>query len=330
MKLAEFDAADFKSIASPPTTQQVQDQFTTFGNKDPQALDARNTFGFGYRLPNRVKYQWIEIRRGDVLSAAKAVHSDYDWDVAAQKYYRTNQAEFPSTAPASQPVVGANPGIRPFNEVHQQILDKLQNAEADRLESAILARVTSLMNADYSEFKKQTDAPPKTSFGVAFSDYAYLEKLAGQIQSEFKILPAVVSMGDYKTQPQIAETAIGKAQVNSTDAATYLTTEIEPLVSEDQKSRASTRKQPSPAMRDDAGNVYIARVSDAQAARMPGSLADVHDQIDSDLKTVQAYSLARDAARGLATAAQKSGLEKASALANRKVIAVGPYSACAD
>jgi hypothetical protein len=326
VKIAEFDVSEFKPLTPAPTTQQVQDQFTTYGNKDPQAPDPHNTFAFGYRLPNRVKFQWIELRRSDLLNAAKAIHSAYDWDVEAQKYYRLNPQEFPTTAPTSQPIVTKNSAERPFNEVHQQILDKLQNAEADRLESAILARMTSLMNADYSEYKANPISPPKTSLDAPYADYSYLEKLAARIQSEFKILPAVVSMGDYKTQKQIADTGLGKASVNSTDAATYLTTQIEPLAPADMKSRTLKLLQPSPTMRDDAGNVYIARVLDAQAARMPGNIADVKPEIENDLRTASAFKLASDAARRLASAAHQSDLEKAAALAGRKTISAGPFS----
>ena len=51
--------------------------------------------------------------------------------------------------------------------------------------------------------------------------------------------------------------------------------------------------EPSPLLRDDAGNAYVFRLTEFEGEHVP-TLDEVRDQIIKDLKLTEAYGLARD------------------------------------
>jgi hypothetical protein len=64
LSVVELSASRFASKVAAPPTQAITAQFAKYGNVDPGKPDAGNPFGFGYRLADRVKLQYVQIDRG--------------------------------------------------------------------------------------------------------------------------------------------------------------------------------------------------------------------------------------------------------------------------
>jgi hypothetical protein len=193
LNLVPFTAADYKLATTQPTTQQVQEQFDRY--KDVQTDSSNPTpgdpLGFGYKVPNRVKLQYIEVDRKAVNDAIRAGKSAYDWEVASRIYYDEHQDEFvravpatqPTTQPATQPTtvattqptmqpsatapavattqpattqpaVAQGPTTRPFAEVKDEILDKLTAPEADKLSAEVVSAIKQRLDPAWQTYER--------------------------------------------------------------------------------------------------------------------------------------------------------------------------------
>jgi hypothetical protein len=355
----EFTAAAHADKVAAPTPQQVQQQFEKFAKVDPKAPANDNPFAFGYRYPNRVKLQYISIPRADVRKAIEATKNDYGWEVEAQKYYLENQQQFPTTRksqpedvpfgaagpttsatrPTSQ-AAAPEPTTRPFEEVKADAKDRVINPEVDRKMVEIQNRITVTMQADYQKFRtaaggatQPTTANVKadSSLGVAYGSYEYMQKLAQTIQKEFKILPTVASFDDeWRSADQLAALpAVGASfdQQGQTLSA-YLTEEAAPFLDPSRKDDAAALAvlAPSHAMRDHSNNVYIVRLTAAEPAHAPASVAEVQQQVATDVKTAAAFEAAKADANKALEQARQAGLKQAAQSASRSVLTVGPFS----
>jgi len=317
LKLVEFSVAEFRDKVPAPTPQQIDEQFTTYGNKDAENPEAANKFGFGYRYPNRVKLQYIELKHDDVKKAIQASRSAYDWDVAAQKYYRLNPTQY--AAPTTQP------SLKPFAQVHQEILDSMQDQEAQLRTQQMISAINSAIQTDYAAYVK--DPKAASSVGPSYASFEYLQALASKMQKDFGVLPTIASISEGQSPKGLAKLpGIGAATVNGVNVSTYLMSRLEPLVAPEQRDRALKIMQPTPLIQDDSHNLYIARATEAVPARMAADKKEILPQMEADIRAAEAFKMARTNAEQFEASAAKSTFESAAAPSGRKVIVTGPCS----
>jgi hypothetical protein len=84
--------------------------------------------------------------------------------------------------------------------------------------------------------------------------------------------------------------------------------------------------EPSDPLSDVEGNVYIFRLTDAQAAHAPSDIAEVKDRIESDVRAGRAYVKAMENAKKLLESTKKDRLPAAAAAAGRAVLPTGFFS----
>jgi hypothetical protein len=70
--VVDFAAKDFEDAVPTPDTAQLQAQFDRHADQLPGAKSDANPFGFGYKYPNRVKLQYLQIPREQVRKAVLA------------------------------------------------------------------------------------------------------------------------------------------------------------------------------------------------------------------------------------------------------------------
>lgn len=215
LQLIDFASADFVEKVAAPDAAALKKHFDEFADKFSQDPDRKaNPFGFGYRYPDRVKFQSIGISRDELRKAVRASKTDYDWEVEAQRYYKKNSHEFPTTAPTSRPTTtptdafslgSGGPTTRPFAEVKDEAIDKVINPLADKLGQQVQTRIAAILGADWNNYRaelKKLNGPstaPATllsSYGVPYDSVEYLQKLADDIAKQFKVVPVVSSMGE--------------------------------------------------------------------------------------------------------------------------------------
>ena len=337
LNLVEFSADEFKGAATAPTTQELQAHFDKYkGVPASQPATSPSGLPFGYQLPNRAKVQYLTVPHEQVREAVRKGKDAYDWEVAGRRYYQTHLREFPVTQPATMPTT------RPYEQVKDDVLAKVMEPEIDALAKRISAAITGRMTADWQRHAKEPGAvtgpatasstAPATAPGTqpaGFAAFAYLEQLASDIQKEFGVLPTVVSKAEWLTADELSNLpGIGTARrVEGGDTlANYVLQSAEafmPVPKTADPTAVLSPLEPSQPLEDADGNLYVFRVTDAQAARPPENLAAVKEQVETDLRYARAYERAQAEAKKLVEAAKKGGLQAAATAAGRKVVETG-------
>ena len=335
VKLVEFKAADFKTKVAPPTTQPVDQFFQKYKDTDAEA----NEFGIGYRYPNRIKLEYVRIP----LPKLREKVTDED----TYEFWKRNQQLFPTTQPAetqpaetqpsaaatnpsTKPVAAAStqPTTRPWTEVKDQIRNRIANDFA----SAMAKNTLQSFNADWAMYRQGVAAGQAsnvvTSLGVPFDGQVYVKTLTERIQTmkdSRSVLPETVKEGEWLTKQELGDLPrIGKSIIRGADGrssgsfADFAFERATPFMTDAQKKQAMENQvqvlapfQPSLPFRDPDGSYYIFRMIAADPAHAATTMAGLETRVRNDWITLQAYELAKEAARKFLETAKGNGLDAA-------------------
>jgi hypothetical protein len=308
MDLIQFQAADFVDKVPPPTTQQLQDQFTKFADQAPHhPVPTTNPFGFGYRLPIRAKLQYIYVSPDAVNATIVATKSPYDWEVQARKYFLAHPEEFIAALPTSSPTTNATTqpvGPQPFAAVHDKILADIRKPLATTLMDQIQGYLSSTLNSDWQLYSQAAAAPtpgpePVSSLGVPYTSFDYLNKLVEKVQTRFKVtITAAQTPGDLSQDQIAALPSIGTTTV-AEDANDQATNYLD-LIDKKNTTAAAQLTRPSPPLQGaDINSTVFFRLTEVLPSQPAPDLATVLPQVTADLRTTAAYQLALNAAKAL-------------------------------
>lgn len=367
LTLLDYRSSDFERSIPAPTTQQVQQQFDRFKNTPPHISDASNPLGFGYQIPARVKLQYVEIPHAQVVQAilhtvhppggeASVGSSDpqYDWEVQAASYYESHQDEFknpppPETAPStrtsdSQPASTqaaesrptSLPAIKPFDEVKQQIIDKLTTTEAEKLLHQIADELSARLESDYQAVHRSTAAMmgpalpqtqaaergPATGPAASLMSLAQLEQIRDQIQQKYRVAIELHEIASgWQTQSELEKLpGIGASVTADHTAFANLATSFQFPVSISNEHPLKPW-QPSPPLSDEQQNTYLFRLTAAEPPHAPPDLTAIAAQVAADWKLSQAYDQAMQAAQKALASAKVVGLSQAARTLGQTTIA---------
>ena len=284
----------------------------------------------------------------------EASKSEYEWEVEAQKYYLQNQSQFPTTqasdtdapfslagpttaATRSATTQAARSTTRPFAEVKEDAKSRVLLPEVERRATEIQNRIAATMAADYVTFRNaaggatQPTTEPKSSQGVPYNSYEYMQRLAQAIQRDFKVLPTVAAFDDKlrDTKELAALERIGAATESDTGAsfADYVTNAAEAFLPAERREdpTALSLFEPSRVLRDIGNNIYLVRLTAADPAHAPASMAEVADAVRNDVVAAAAFEQSKTDATKLLEQAKQSGLKQAAQSAQKSVLTVGPF-----
>lgn len=363
LNLVEFSAGPTTAPTTAPTTQELQAHFDKYANR-PAGLPSTNpaSLSFGYQRPDRVKIQYLTIGKEQVREAVRNSKEPYEWEVAARRYYLSNQRDFPVTQPASAPATtrattqtaspASRPTARPFEEVREQVMERVLEPEVTKLTKQISDAVAERMTADWEKQRPRqptaatgpatasttqgassaTTSPASTQPG-GFSSFAYLEQVAADIQKQFGVLPAVTSKSDQWLSAEeltnLPGIGLARRAASGQSFANYVLQSAEPFLPVPKTADAAavlSILEPSQPIEDTAGNSYLFRLTDAQAAHAPAELAEVREQVEADYLAARAFEKTQQEAKEFLESAKKDGLAVAAAAAKRPVIATGTIS----
>jgi hypothetical protein len=351
LNLVEFAAKDFLDKVPAPTDEQVKAQFEKYkdveADPNPQP-GSKNPLGFGYKYPNRVKYDAVLIRKEDVRKGVPAID-----DVDAMIYYKQNKGEFTATTqPTTQDSfsLSAGPTTRQqtFTEVREKIIRTLTDQHADELDAKVRDAVRNTMKADFEAYRAATGGAtskpaPSSSLGVPYNSYDYLKKLRDKIQADHKVTLTIEQQDGWQTPAQIDDSKLGKAGYTTESSLSlprFLTSRVEAFVPAEQRKELASRGgdnkpvavwEPSPVFRDVSEDAIIVRATAADPSHVPAKLDEVKDKVAADVKLAAAYEAAQKSAQALLDAA-KGGkwLSAAAAAQNKKVVTTGLFAASAN
>jgi len=342
LNLVEFKSDDLLATLPTPGDDLLQKQFDTYADVlAGSAGEKTEPYGFGYKFPDRARFQWIAVPRTETILAARKSKTDYEWTVEAQKEYIRNPHRYPATQPttkAGEFVTGLEPAAtqpagattRPFEEVREQIVDSLAVTQADTLRTQVLNKISAILNADWLAFQKDPAKP--SSLGVAYDTFAYLDKIRDAVQTEFGLGITVESVGKLLSAEEMNGTArlsIAGAMLNKQQSfSEYLFGSAEAFIPVDQRGErfGLSAYQPSSTLRDDLrGDVFVFRITEASATHKPANLAEVREQVEKDVKRKLAYEQTELAAKTLMEKARTTDLRGAAAESMKPLITTNSF-----
>ena len=301
IRAVSFDASTYAGKITPPTQDDLMNQFKAYADTAP-GITADNPFGFGYRVPDRVKIQWINVPDSEVARSVEASKSPELWEEDAIIYYQKNLSSFQTAT--------TQPTTRPYADAKVDALKQLRQPLIDQKRRTIANRITQQMQADAraagqgGKATTQQSLEAATSYGVPYGSFDYLRKLSDDIQSQFGVKVTIVNEAAPASRDHLqAPDALGLAYTDDgTPAAMYVFSSLTAF----NPAGTLTIGEPSKVMSSDMG-LYIARVMAAEPAHPPANLSDVKAQVVKDLQRQREFAAASDAAKQAVADAKKSG-----------------------
>jgi len=305
-----------------PTESELADRFRLNRTDAP----GEGQYGFGYRLPPRVKLEYIAVPLDSIRSSIEIDEVD------ARVYYREHQDEF----------VTESGEVEPYEEVREALVERLAGREAERRQR----RAVALIEAELAEALRGVDRDPTTGYyrlpegweGPGLWEVAERVQRAegvGFLPTVARIEDRWLTMDDVRELEGLGEATIEVSQPGRrpqrVSAAGYVETTRDLGQSRAQQRLPSLRLQVGVASRPltgPDGTRYIFRVTEARAPQPPASLEQVREQVVEDVKRLKAFQLLKERAEEYKTEAVNVGLEGlASSLGEEaEVVEVGPFS----
>ncbi len=286
-----LDARHYLDQIEAPGEAAMQELFDQY--KSNLAGESK-PYGFGYRLPDRVKIEYF------VLPLERVKQQVAVEEVDAYSYYEKNKASF---VEVPEPLVGEDgqtitpePRQREYSEVRRQIIDHLRDEQAERLASDILKAATLMLNDNARQLKSTQMGYKETEGFTPMS----LADVAEKLDAQFGVRPDIVREdsrwldGEALSQlPGIGNSFIpGDAQRMGVPFTQYVMSTVE-LQDESVRHPLATlrlqAKLPSQQLTSFTGDRYVFRLIEAQRARDPHNLDEVRDQVERDARRLAAY-----------------------------------------
>ncbi len=291
-----LDAKNNAAIAAAaPTDAELEAQFKAFA----EVVKGTGEKGFGYRLPNRVKLEWLMIPKASVEGAVAG--SAQLSTLELKKKFAANPALYGADA-AQNPAFAtyeATVRQRTKDELVKQRMDEIAKFVTD--EAALSLRSVKRVGAFYELPADWSTTMPS------------LEALAPVLAKEFAIdLPVYQTSGaDFIAPSDVAQLA-GIGRASTSKFGTALRTDA--LAGGLKEFGAPSAQAPfqvgvmSPSMTSEAGDIYFFRVLAADGSKAPGSLAEVRDAVLKDLEAVRRYEWLAANQAALVTEALAAGM----------------------
>jgi len=281
--------------ASPPdepaayTDSQLQEQMDKYAEDMPGAGE----MGFGYRLPDRVKLEWLVVSADSV----RAVVADSDElnPVALRKHWRRNAGRL------GQPQADA---------------DVPDNVRDDLLDTLTEQKLSDISRSGYNQLRREqrtlgqgggSSELPEDWEGLSFT------QLAESLQETYGVsLPEYhAAGGQWLWQKDIADLEdIGLA---TTTKFGQLPTGLTALVMAAKEFGGDDtipmqRGLAGPPLEGDDGSIYFFRVTDTDPSRAPRSIDEVRDAVVADLGKLDAYQHLSESTAVIEIQARELGL----------------------
>jgi hypothetical protein len=261
--------------------------------------------------------------------------------VKAAQYYNDHPEEFRNLPPASRPAssqpASSQPIVKPFDEVKQQIIDKLMSDDIARQTAAIENEIISQLSSDWSAIARTDPAatqPAATQPASAATSQpaqpamtlARLEQVRTELQQKLHVSIELHEINDWQDARALG-TLAGIGTAMSKDGGRFPEAAIS-FTGQSASASASPLQiwEPSQPLTDGKDNAYIFRLTAAEPAHAPADLNSVVAQVTKDWKTAQAYELAKAAAQKAFNSAKTLGLSQMAQSSGVLMVSTGQFA----
>jgi hypothetical protein len=338
-----FKAAYFADKDEIPAEETLTEQFNKYKDNWPGQVSESNPYGFGYRLPDRVQFDYIAVKLPDVAAITKTPTQE-----EAEQYYQQNRERQYTSQVPSDPNDPNSPKVsktKSYAEVSESIMDQLRRQRVLTKAEQILQEARLMADANLPSLGPNGREPTAQQRMAKAGDYNKIAETLGKrynfplysgrtgqlsalnMQSD-KYLPRLFLPGIGNSALPLTQVLFSVAELGD-DATTLLSAppfamyiSIGPV-----KDRMSM-------MASDLNNqiMLIARVVDVQKDGPPARLSvafstrtlglgdppdtksqsfAVQEQVANDVKALAAWDTTKSRAEEFMALATKDGWDKA-------------------
>jgi hypothetical protein len=178
---AEFvrlEASAFADKSQTPSDEAVAEQFNRYKTEFPGAGSAANPFGFGYKLPDLVQFDYIVLKLPDVEAIIKPPTQE-----EAERYYQQNRTQLYSEQVPSNPNDSNSPTVsRPksYAEVADSVRSELRRQRIITKAEQILGEAKTLADANLAPTESESGPPTLEQRREKARDYAKVAQEIGK------------------------------------------------------------------------------------------------------------------------------------------------------
>ncbi len=307
-----------------PTEPRLVELFKQYKGKLPGQSEP---YGLGYRVPDRVKIEYLEISLGRVREKVRVEEAE------ALRYYDTHPEEFTAPQPAddSDQEQADTPRamLRPYRDAREGIITRLKDQKATELAEKIIKTAQAIMLEDARGLEE------KGGYRVAPGEWQPMPivKVAQTLHEQFDVLPIMhhhsdqwQSVSGLRALPGIAEAwPVGHQR---TQFIQYVMSAKEITGADSNHPLLALRLQtklPSVPMVSGDGARYLFRLTDAQPSRVPVSLEDARDQVTRDAKRLEAYKRLKEDAPTWMARLKEQGIERLASETGLRRVTTQPF-----
>ncbi len=176
-EFVQFKASYFADKTQTPPEQALTEQFNRYKDNFPGDVSAANPFGFGYRLPDRIQFDYMAVKLSDVAAIIKAPTEE-----EAEQYYQLNRDRQYTQKTPSDPNDPNSPQvakIRPYAEVADTIMSELRHQRITTKAEQILQEAKNLADADLRTTGPEGQITPVEQRQAKAKDYGEIAKKLG-------------------------------------------------------------------------------------------------------------------------------------------------------
>jgi hypothetical protein len=163
-EVVRCDSRVFAAGQSEPSEQESTDQFNKYKAVFPGSLTDSNSYGFGYKLPDRVQLEYVAVKRDDIASIITVPAQE-----EAEDYYQKHIKQFTTSVPSDPNDPNSEPieQTKSYVEVAKVISDKLLTDRINTMAEKILQEARTQTEAAFEnvDIQKLTDEQIKKSSG---------------------------------------------------------------------------------------------------------------------------------------------------------------------
>lgn len=290
---------DARTLAKPevaePTEEALLAQFEKFKETEP----GKGERGFGYKLPDRVKLEWVEVAEAPVRAAIEA--SGAVDTLALKKRFAADPAKY-----------GADPALAP----------KFADYEAT-VRTRTLDDLTAEKMAEIAKFASDQLALPLRGLPREGSHFALpgdwssrqlaLPALADQIAQRFGIpVPTYRAVGETWLSAKDLDlvTGLGGATTDKLGATPLKVSQVTAKLKEFKPVEDTAPTQVGVALPPFTGadkTIYVVRAIAADPSRAPATIDEVRVQVGDDVKSLERFAKLEAASSELLAKAKAEG-----------------------
>ncbi len=233
--------------------------------------------GFGYKLPDRFKVEWIHIPATSIRQAAK-VGDDFSTR-EQRKFWRRNEGD------------PRFPNLEGVTEIPEVVSDAFLDTLSERTRAEMSRTMSEQLRLPRRGFEEQD------GFVVLPDNWSEqqlsLEELASTIQGTFSIdLPAYGSVGEWTSTADAAEIPI-LGEVTATNLGdTPVTYSTLIAAAKEFGGNGIYRVQQdvaAPIVETDSGELFVFRITDTDPSRAPANLDEARASVQADASRLQQW-----------------------------------------